>query len=76
MVEEGHGLYRTWSEVRSGKVVNRSALVAAHHVERAGQMLAASPKAVWSAMILLGRTELAEEVWLATRGAAVRVASG
>jgi hypothetical protein len=61
MVEEGHGLYRTWSEVRSGKVVNRSALVAAHHVERAEEKQVEWPKAIWSVMVqLLGRTELAK----------------
>lgn len=62
MEEDGHALCRTWSEVRSRKVFNRSALVAAHHVERAGEKMAVWPKAIlWSAIVLLGRTTLAEK---------------
>jgi hypothetical protein len=61
-VEDGRGLSRTWwSEVRSGKVVNRPALIVAHHVERAREKMTAWPKAIWSVMVLLGRTELAEQ---------------
>jgi hypothetical protein len=34
--------------------------MAAHHVERAEEKLVAWPKVIWSAMVLLGRTELVE----------------
>jgi hypothetical protein len=76
MVEDGRGLCRTWSEVRSRKVVNRPALMAAHHVERAGENMSAWTKTIRSVIKLIDRTELAEQVgfqvvrrykWLARR---------
>jgi hypothetical protein len=55
-------------------VVNRSASMAAHHVEGAGENMAAWTKAIRSAMVLIGMTELAEHVGLVSGDAAVQVA--
>jgi hypothetical protein len=70
----------TWSEVRSRNVIERPTSMAAHHVE-ARENNAVWTKATWSAMVLIGRTELfgrtelTEQFGLATNGAAALVAS-
>jgi hypothetical protein len=74
MAEDGGRWRHTWSEVRCSKFVKRPASMAAYRLERARENNAVWMKAIRSAMVLIGRTELAEQVGLIIGGATESVA--